>query len=277
MEKIRISAVSYLNSLPFVYGLSHSALKNECDIALDIPSVCAEKLISGKVDVGLIPVAAIPQVKNAQIISDYCIGANGKVKTVCLFSEVPLHEIKTILLDYQSRTSVMLVKILAKEYWKINPEFVNAEAGFENKIAGTTAAVVIGDRTFNLTPGPSQPHPPFGHLLQKEKESGKELFGEGSRVLLAYDLAEEWKNFTGLPFVFACWVANKNLPAQFVADFNNALKNGLANIDKTLEEFPPTVVNNAEAKKYLTENISYTFDAEKKKALELFNHYSQNK
>ncbi len=256
MQRIKISAVSYLNSLPFVYGISHSALKNECDISLDIPSVCAEKLISGKVDVGLIPVAAIPQVTNAHIISDYCIGANGKVKTVCLFSEVPLHEIKTVLLDYQSRTSVMLVKILAKEYWKINPEFVNAEAGFEAKINGTTAAVVIGDRTFNLTPGPSPQ-------------------GEGSRGLLAYDLSDEWKNFTNLPFVFACWVANKNLPAQFVADFNNALKNGLNNIDKTLQQFPPTVVTTAEAKKYLTENISYDFDAEKKKALELFNELSK--
>lgn len=245
MKKIRISAVSYLNSLPFVYGLTHSSLINECDISLDIPSVCAEKLINGTVDIGLIPVAAIPQVPNATIISDYCIGANGEVKTVCLFSEVPLHEIKTVLLDYQSRTSVMLVKILAKEFWKINPEFVNAEAGFEKKISGTTAAVVIGDRAFDLSP------------------------------TYIYDLSEEWKNFTGLPFVFACWVANKNLPAQFVADFNNALKNGLANIDKTLEEFPPTVVNNAEAKKYLTENISYTFDAEKKKALKLFNQFAK--
>lgn len=244
MSKIRISAVSYLNSLPFVYGLNHSRLKDECEISLDIPSVCAEKLISGKVDVGLIPVAAIPQVANANIISDYCIGANGKVKTVCLFSEVPLYEIKTILLDYQSRTSVMLVKILAKEYWKIIPEFVNAEAGFETEIYGTTAAVVIGDRAFTLS------------------------FGEGKGE--AFDLAEEWKNFTNLPFVFACWVANKNLPAAFISEFNRALKNGLDNIDQTLQEFPPTVISSEEAKKYLTENISYDFDTEKKKALELF-------
>lgn len=244
VSKIRISAVSYLNTLPFFYGLKHSALQTRCDISLDIPSVCAEKLISGKVDIGLIPVAAIPKVSNAQIISDYCIGANGKVKTVCLFSEVPLHEINTILLDYQSRTSVMLVKILAKEYWKINPEFVNAEAGFENKIKGKTAAIVIGDRTFNL----ASPY--------------------------IFDLAEEWKKFAGLPFVFACWVANKTLPIDFISEFNHALKNGLDNINKTLEEFPPSVVNTAEAKKYLTENISYNFDSQKKKGLELFNELS---
>lgn len=240
MSKIRISAVSYLNSLPFVYGLNHSALKDECDIALDIPSVCAQKLISGKVDIGLIPVAAIPQVINPHIISDYCIGANGKVKTVCLFSEVPLHEIKTVLLDYQSRTSVMLAKILVREFWKINPEFVNAEAGFENKINGTTAAVVIGDRAFDLS------------------------------LSYIYDLSEEWKNFTNLPFVFACWVANKDLPEAFISEFNNALKNGLDNIDKTLEEFPPTFISKQEAKKYLTENISYDFNEEKKRAMKLF-------
>lgn len=245
MEKIRISSVSYLNSLPFVYGLSHSGLENQCEISLDIPSVCAEKLITGKVDVGLIPVAAIHEVRNAQIISDYCIGANGKVKTVCLFSDVPLHEIKTILLDYQSRTSVLLVKILAKEFWKINPEFVNAEEGFEKKIKGTTAGVVIGDRAFSL------------------------FFGEGRGE--AFDLAFEWKKFTNLPFVFACWVANKNLSSEFISEFNLALKNGLSNIEKTLDEFPPSAIGKAEAKKYLAENISYDFDADKKKALELFN------
>lgn len=245
MSGIRISAVSYLNSLPFVYGLQHSELKNECDIALDIPSVCAEKLITGKVDIGLIPVAAIPQVNNAQIISDFCIGADGEVKTVCLYSEVPLHEIKTILLDYQSRTSVMLVKILAKEYWKISPEFIAATKGFENNIKGTIAAVVIGDRTFGL-----------------EKKH-------------TYDLAEEWKKFTGLPFVFACWVANKNLPKEFISVFNTALKSGLNNIEKTLNEFSHPYINNETAKKYLKENISYIFDKEKKKAMELFNQLAE--
>lgn len=256
MSKIRISAVSYLNSLPFVYGLKHSPLAKDCDISLDTPSVCADKLISGKVDIGLIPIAAIQQVPHAKIISDYCIGSNGEVRTVCLYSEVPLDKIKTILLDYQSRTSVLLAKILVLEYWKINPEFVDAKKGFEKKIKGTTAGVVIGDRTFSLTPSPSP-------------------FGEGLGVRLAYDLSEQWKEFTGLPFVFACWVTNKKLSATFVSEFNNALENGLNNIDKTLKEFPPSVISKAAAKKYLTENINYDFDSEKKKAMKLFNKLSQ--
>ncbi len=242
MQRIKISAVSYLNSLPFVYGLTHSTLINECDISLDIPSVCAEKLINGTVDIGLIPVAAIPQVPNATIISDYCIGANGEVKTVCLFSEVPLNEIKTILLDYQSRTSVLLVKILAKEFWKINPEFINAEAGFEQKIKGTTAGVVIGDRTFELIP----------------------------QFKNSFDLAYEWKKFTGLPFVFAAWVSNRPVRGKFIISFNLALKRGLISIDRTLDKYPPGFINRAQAIIYLKQNISYDLDAQKKKAMKLF-------
>lgn len=244
MEKIRISAVSYLNSLPFVYGLNHSEIKQQCEISLDIPSLCAEKMTSGKADIGLIPVAAIPEIINAEIISEYCIGANGKVKTVCLYSEVPLKKIETVLLDYQSRTSVLLARILAREFWKINPKWEKAEKGFENKIKGTTAGVVIGDRTFSLSLGKSR-----GEVL---------------------DLSEEWKKFTGLPFVFACWVANKKMSADFLTSFNSALQYGLNNIDKTLDEFPPDFIPKTGAKKYLTENISFVFDLEKKKAMKLF-------
>src|ERR1039458_6553628 len=105
IDKIKISVVSYLNSKPFIYGLQHSTFLNEIDLQLDIPSVCAQKLIDGQVDIGLIPVAALPQLKDPYIITDYCIGAEGKVASVMLYSNVPLHEITAILLDYQSKTS----------------------------------------------------------------------------------------------------------------------------------------------------------------------------
>ena len=107
MGKVRVSAVSYLNSIPFVYGLEQSdLLPAAIDLSLDIPSVCAEKLLSDEVDLGLIPVATIPDLSNPQIISEYCIGADGPVQTVCLFSSVPLENITTVLLDFHSRTSV---------------------------------------------------------------------------------------------------------------------------------------------------------------------------
>src|SRR4051812_36736309 len=126
MDKIKISIVSYLNSKPFVYGIEHSDLLNEIDLQQDIPSVCAQKLIDGKVDIGLIPVAVLPLLKEKYIISDYCIGAVGKVASVMLYSDVPLDRISSVLLDYQSRTSVTLVKVLAKNFWKISPEWISA-------------------------------------------------------------------------------------------------------------------------------------------------------
>src|SRR5687768_5763961 len=175
----RISAVSYLNTKPFIYGIEKVLDPKLYSLQLDIPSVCAEKLVSGQADLGLVPVAVLPQLKEYYLVSDFCIGAVGAVDSVMLYSFVPLGEIEEVLLDYQSRTSLLLARVLAKEYWKICPRWVNAGEGFENDIRDRTAAVVIGDRTFSL--------------------SGKFPF--------QYDLSAEWHKMTGLPFVFACWVA----------------------------------------------------------------------
>lgn len=245
IDKIKISAVSYLNSKPFIYGLQHSKLIDEIDLQLDIPSVCAQKLIDGKVDIGLIPVAILPQLKEKYIITDYCIGAEGKVASVMLYSNVPLQEITKILLDYQSRTSVTLVKVLATNFWKINPQWIPAKANFENEIEGTTAAVIIGDRTFGLE----------------------------NKYAYSYDLAEEWQKFTQLPFVFACWVANKKLPDSFLKEFNLVLKSGIANRSALIVELTQSKIYPTDVDVYLNKNIKYDYDSAKKKGLELFLGY----
>jgi chorismate dehydratase len=245
MQKIKISVVSYLNSKPFIYGLRHSGISKYIDLQLDIPSVCAQKLQDGKVDIGLIPVAVIPQLPEHYIISDYCIGAEGKVASVMLYSNVPLHEIKTVMLDYQSRTSVTLVKVLAENFWKISPEWVKADSGYEKDISGSTAAVIIGDRTFGL--------------------EGKYSY--------SYDLAEEWQKFTGLPFVFACWVANKKLPEDFLDSFNTALRSGLDNRPRIIEELEATKDYQTDVSDYLNNSISYDLNGQKRRALELFLSY----
>ncbi len=245
MDKIKISVVSYLNSKPFLYGLDHYKFQTEIDLALDIPSVCAQKLIERKVDIGLVPVAIIPKLGEHFIVSDYCIGSVGKVDSVMLYSNVPLNEIETILLDYQSRTSVALVKVLANYFWKINPNWIAAKANFENDIVGKTAALIIGDRTFGLE----------------------------NKYVYAYDLSEEWQKFTQLPFVFACWVANKKLPDNFINEFNEALKLGIDNRPALIKELNKNNVYNTDIAVYLNEKIQYTFDAPKKKAMNLFLDY----
>lgn len=242
-DKIRISAVSYLNTLPFIYGIKNFGLPQNFSFELNYPSICAQKLIDDEVDISLIPVAAIPKLREAFFITDYCIGAFKQVKTVLLLSDVPLGDIKVILLDYQSRTSVNLVQVLARKYWNISPEWHGSAIGFENKIKGQVAGVVIGDRTFDLTPA---------HKY-------------------VYDLSAEWYKFTGLPFVFAAWVANKPLDKEPVDLLNHSLAYGVSRIDEVVadyqNEYPDSGID---LYTYFTENISFAFDKKKKESLRLF-------
>ena len=239
---LKISAVSYLNTIPFIHGLKQSELIKTIDLQLDYPSICADKLINGTVDLALVPVAVIPKLKEAYIISDYCIGANGAVDTVCLYSDVPIEEIESIALDYQSRTSVALLKILLNEYWQLNPELKKANVGFEENIKGNHAALVIGDRAFALN----------------------------TKYAYIYDLSAIWKKMTGLPFVFAAWVANTKLPQDFIISFNKALEKGLSNIDKALALEGDSYPNCKNPEDYLNNKISYNLDVEKQKGMELF-------
>jgi chorismate dehydratase len=239
---LKISAVSYLNTIPFIHGLKQSELIKTIDLQLDYPSICADKLINGTVDLALVPVAVIPKLKEAYIISDYCIGANGAVDTVCLYSDVPIEEIESIALDYQSRTSVALLKILLKEYWQLNPELKKANVGFEENIKGNHAALVIGDRAFALN----------------------------TKHAYIYDLSAIWKEMTGFPFVFAAWVANTKLTQDFIISFNKALEKGLSNIDKALALEGDSYPNCENPEDYLNNKISYSLDSEKQKGMELF-------
>jgi len=150
MSTINLSAVAYLNTKPFLYGIYQHGLEKSIQINLDIPSVCAQKLSDGRANLGLIPVAAIPQIPNAQIITDYCIGTEGAVKTVCIYSHVPIEEVEMLYLDYHSRTSAALTRYLLANHWKVSPQILDAQAGFETQISHQTAALIIGDRTIGL-------------------------------------------------------------------------------------------------------------------------------
>ena len=145
-RKIRVGAVSYLNTKPLIYGFEHGMMAESIELKIDFPSKIASMLLEDEIDVGLVPVAVIPEMKEYYIISDYCIGCDGEVASVCLFSEVPINEIKTLLLDYQSRSSVDLLKILISQFWKIKPVLKETSGEYQSEISGTTAALMIGDR-----------------------------------------------------------------------------------------------------------------------------------
>ena len=205
----------------------------------EYPAKLAEQLIANQIDVGLIPVAMIPRLKESYIIGEYCIGTEGAVASVALFSEVPMEQIDTVILDYQSRTSVNLARVLLKEYWKKEVVFQDATPDFREKIKGTTAAVVIGDRALEQI----------------------------SMSAYMYDLGAAWKAHTGLPFVFAAWVANKPLDEDFIDAFNKANAYGVSHIDDVLADLNYPAYD---LKKYYTENLSYPLTDEKRKGLALF-------
>jgi len=211
----------------------------QVELIEEYPSKIAGMLVDGTIDVGLVPVAIIPKLKEWNILPGYCIGAEGNVASVCLFSEQPMENINKVLLDYQSRSSVNLCKILLKHYWKKEVVLEGASEDFREQIKGSTAGVVIGDRA-----------------LEQRKISP-----------YMYDLAGAWKAMTGLPFLFAAWIANKKLPDDFITLFNEANALGLNNIDAIIEENPYDTYS---LKTYYTQNISYNLTEDKMKGLELF-------
>src|SRR4051812_38594554 len=198
----------------------------QIELIEEYPSKIATMLMDGAIDVGLVPVSVFLKVKEWHIIADYCIGANGDVASVCLFSEVPIERIEKVLLDYQSWTSVNLCKILLRHFWKISPVMEDAKENYIKDIKETTAGVVVGDRA-----------------LAQRKISP-----------YIYDLAGAWKAMTGQPFVFAAWIANKKLPDDFIKHFNEANAIGLDHIDEVVAANSNGVYN---LNVYYKKNISY--------------------
>ncbi len=241
-KRIKIVAVSYLNTKPLLYGLlHHSRVKSQIDLQLAIPSECARLLKDGAADLGLIPVAALNDLDRPRIVSRYCIGSDGKVETVAIFGDRPIEQLDRILLDFHSRTSVELTRVLLRDHWQLDIPLEAAQPGFEAQIGGSTGALVIGDRTIGL----EKKHP------------------------FVYDLGAAWKDHTALPFVFAAWVTNRSLPLPFLKDFNQALHQGIDRIPELLLLLPNPQLG-FDLNAYLTRSIQYHLDSDKRKGLELF-------
>jgi chorismate dehydratase len=200
---------------------------------------------NGLADIALVPAGALPEMGRYNFISDYCIGAVRDVKTVLLLSHVPLKQISRIHLDFDSRTSVELVKILMQHWWKRSPLWEKLRPGEASVPTSIESLVAIGDKTFQLR----EDYP------------------------YVYDLAEEWIRFTGLPFVFAVWIARTDLPEETISRFSLALEYGTRHKPECLEYFKGKLPAGIDCLSYLEDNISYGFDPEKKEGLERFLAY----
>lgn len=234
-----MGAVSYLNSKPLLYGLSRPPIVDEIELSTDYPARLAAQLKAGTIDVALMPVAAMQEIPGSYIVCDYGIAADAQVVSVAVFSKVPMGEIESVILDYQSRTSVRLTQLLFAEHWKKDVAFLPATENFMEQIDGTTAAVIIGDRALEQLP-----HFPYH-----------------------YDLSAAWKELTGLPFVFAAWVSNRELPADFKQRFNEANALGMQYLEDIAREY---AVPYYSLETYYKQNIIYKLGPAERKGLALF-------
>ncbi|MFI3294465.1 MAG: menaquinone biosynthesis protein [Rikenellaceae bacterium] len=235
---MNIAAVSYLNTAPMIWGISQAAPSLRDGLVLAIPSKCAELFCSGAVDVALMPVAAVASLDEGSydIITDYCISAEDNVQSVALLSNTPLQNIETIYLDTDSKTSVLLVRVLAREYWKITPQWV---VGIPPRVKENEAIVAIGDKVFEI-----------------EK-----------RYTQKWDLAKEWINHTNLPFVFALWVARKGVEKKEIEKLNQALGYGVQNIEHSIKGIETCCSDPLD---YLKRNIRYELTPAKSEAIRVF-------
>jgi len=239
----KIAAISYLNTIPFIHGIERGG-NLRADLLLTPPADCVRNFIEGKADIALLSSAVVPSLRGAEIITDYCIGANGAVRTVVAVGNTPISKVRRIWLDAHSRTSVQLVGWLAANRWKISPEWLLLDdyALLDNPQEGD-AYLLIGDKVFE---------------------------NEG-RFAYSYDLAAEWKEQTKMPFAFAVWVGRKGLSYEIHDALQHALTYGIEHTYEAIME--SRYADRPYAYDYLTRNIDFIFNAEKHRALEKFWNY----
>lgn len=244
---MRIAASTYLNSAPLVYGFAFGSQRHKVRFLGDTaPSRCAQMLAAGQCDVALIPVIEYQRIPNLRLIPDAAVASKQRVRSVVLAARVPPEEARTVTLDTSSRTSQALIRILFAERWRNQPQFIERtpDVSFdcENMLEASDAALVIGDPTFRLHERAAQ---------------------MGVRI---YDLAEEWRDLTGLPFVFAVWAARAEACADGSLagiDFMAARREGLEHLAEIAQAYAESLnLPLSVTLSYLRDNVNFDLDEE---------------
>jgi chorismate dehydratase len=255
MRRLRISAISYLNTAPLMWDFEHGEAGRDFDISYTLPSACARALEAGTADIGIIPAAAYAEVPGLTVLPGVAIASRRPVRSILLVSKVPVEKIRTVALDTSSLTSVALTKVLFEKWLGGGRTFTPMAPDIEKMLAAHDAGLVIGDPALQI---------------------------DRSRYL-TLDLAEEWIRYTGKPFVFAFWAVrgdalHEATPSQDLATiFQQSRDHGLepANLDQITREWAPRLrINGRDVRSYLTESIHYQLDAACLEGLQLFYRYA---
>jgi chorismate dehydratase len=256
MKRLRISAISYLNTAPLMWDFEHGSAGTAFDIYYTLPAQCAASLQDRSADIGIIPAAAYCSIPDLVIIPGVAIASRRAVRSILLVSKVPLEDIQTVALDTSSMTSVALTKVLFAKWWGGERTFSAMVPEIGQMLEQHDAGLVIGDPALQI---------------------------DRSRYI-TYDLAEEWIRFTGKPFVFAFWAvrqaALRDAPsdADLGALFQQSRDHGLEpeNVNQIAREWAPRLgLSEAMVRDYLTRSIHYSLDAECLAGLRLFYQYAE--
>jgi len=258
MKRLRISAISFLNTAPLMWDFEHGNRGGDFEIAYTVPAACAEALRAGTADIGIIPAISYQTIPDLLVIPEVAIAADGAVRSILLVSKIPTETIASVAVDTSSRTSVALLQILFSKFWRPDvrtshasslPAFVPVQPDLERMLETCDAALLIGDPALTVDRDRY-------HVL---------------------DLAEEWKRSTGKPFVFAFWAVRRQaiehhpLRDDLAGIFQQSREVGLRNVEAIAREWAPRVgISEPEVVSYLTTNISYFLDSQKQAGLQLF-------
>ena len=252
MPRLRVSAISFLNTAPLMWDFDHGDRRREFEVAYTVPSACAEALRAGTADIGIIPVIAYATIPDLVVIPEVAIAAKRAVRSILLISKKPIEEVQTIAADTSSRTSVALLRILLRKWHGGGRTFLPMEPKLDKMLKQADAALIIGDPALTV-------------------DRGK---------YICYDLSEEWQTRTGKPFVFAFWAVRAAAlagqdPAHVARVFQESRSHGLEHVAELAREWAPRVGISEDAVRiYLTENIDYALDAANLSGLNLFYKYA---
>lgn len=272
LSKLRISIVEYLNTAPLVWGFTNGPQAGKYDLSFTLPSQCAEALRKQEADIAIIPAIEYQRIENLVVLPGMAVAAKQPVRSILVLSKKPIEMAKRIALDTSSRSSAALVRILAAEKWRIQPEFVDAAPDASRMLETADAALVIGDPALRISVKMDQ--------LAGKAPSGKsccqgdakDMPVPGYDTIFAYDVAFEWQELTGKPCVLAIWAGRREaITPEVIADFQASREFGLAHIadiaDGAEEELD---LPEKDLEKYLTDNIDFSLDAANLAGLELY-------
>jgi len=255
MRRLRISAISYLNTAPLMWDFEHGEAGGGFDISYTLPSACARSLAEGTADIGIIPAAAYAEIPGLQILPEVAIASRREVRSILLVSRVPIDQVRSVALDTSSMTSVALTKILLEKWMGGGRTYVPMAPDIDKMLVEHDAGLLIGDPALKID----------------------------RKRYHTLDLAEEWIQHTGKPFVFAFWAVRRDALKEAApsldlsAVFQQSRDHGLepASLNRIAREWARRLqISEGDVRNYLTQNIHYQLDPGCLEGLQLFYRYA---